>query len=344
MAGKALYEYGLANNSTLHIYSMHDSKADSENNKYFPSEIFSGYAAAKIKFVLAVAKAGVKADVIILSHINLLLVAWLIKKANPKVQIILMAHGIEIWGKLSPAKKMMLGCCDKIASVSSFTSNKIQEEQGVAKQKCLVLNNCIDPFLERSIARLRDEALAKRYGIQKDDIVLLTLTRLSLRDRYKGYNYIIQALAALLPTHKNIKYILAGKYSESEKLYIDEMIAILKLREHVILTGYVAEEELANHFALADIYIMPSVKEGFGIVFVEAMYYGTPAIAGNVDGSTDALLHGALGLLIEPDNVGAITEAVQKIITNKNDFVPDHDLLMENFGYDAYKRKLEAII
>jgi phosphatidyl-myo-inositol dimannoside synthase len=323
---------------------MHDSNVDSENNKYFPSEIFSGYAAAKTKFIFASVKAGLKADVVILSHINLLLAAWLIKKANPKVQIILMAHGIEIWGILSPTKQMMLRCCDKIASVSSFTSNKIQEEQGMPKQKCLVLNNCIDPFLERPVAKLRDEALVKRYGIQKDDVVLLTLTRLSLRDRYKGYNYTIQALAALIPIHKNIKYILAGKYSESEKMYIDEMVAILKLRHNVVLTGYIAEEELANHFALADIYIMPSIKEGFGIVFVEAMYYGTPAIAGNADGSTDALLHGALGLLIEPDNVNAITEAIQKMITKKADFIPDHDLLMENFGYDAYKKKLEAII
>ena len=95
---------------------------------------------------------------------------------------------------------------------------------------------------------------------------------------------------------------------------------------------------------MADIYVMPSTKEGFGIVFIEAMYYGLPVIAGNQDGSTDALLNGKLGLLIEPNNAGAIANAVEKMMINKAAYKPDHALLMNNFGFDAYKRKLENVL
>ena len=111
-----------------------------------------------------------------------------------------------------------------------------------------------------------------------------------------------------------------------------------------MLAGYVPEEELALHFLMADLYVMPSTKEGFGIVFIEAMYYGLPVIAGNTDGSTDALLNGKLGLLIQPNNPQEIEFAVNKIINNKNIYKPNHQLLMENFGYNAYKKKLEKIL
>ena len=89
---------------------------------------------------------------------------------------------------------------------------------------------------------------------------------------------------------------------------------------------------------------MPSTKEGFGIVFIEAMYYRLPVIAGNKDGSTDALLNGELGLLIEPNSSIEIEKAVNKIIENKKAYKPNRQLLMENFGYDVYKKKLQQIL
>jgi phosphatidyl-myo-inositol dimannoside synthase len=339
-----LYEYGLEKSIPIRILSMHDAKEAADDNPYFPADIFSGFNAAKGTFIMQAVSEGIKSNVVILSHINLLVAAWIIKKISPNTTIILMAHGIEIWKPLTARKLMMLAACDKIVSVSSFTKNKIIALHQLQTEKCLVLNNCIDPFLLRPSVKKRNADLVQRYRINENDVVLLTLTRLSFRDRYKGYGYVLQSLEEVVQSHKNIKYILAGGYEESEKDYIEEMIAILRLQNNVIITGFLAEEELAAHFALADIYVMPSVKEGFGIVFVEAMYYGTPVIAGNADGSTDALLQGKLGLLIEPDNTTAITEALQKMIINKKAYEPDHELLMDNFGYEHYKRRLAEVL
>ncbi len=74
------------------------------------------------------------------------------------------------------------------------------------------------------------------------------------------------------------------------------------------------------------------------------MFYGLPVIAGNTDGSADALLNGELGLLIEPENPEAIVEAIGKIILKRPEFIPDHSLLMENFGYESYKKKLASLL
>ena len=117
-----------------------------------------------------------------------------------------------------------------------------------------------------------------------------------------------------------------------------------KLEGHIIFTGFIADEELAAHYAVADVYIMPSQKEGFGIVFIEALYYGKPVIAGNKDGSVDALKNGDLGLLINPDSREEITSALLKVLSNTNQYVPDHQHVMSNFGYDVYKQNWGKVL
>ncbi len=339
-----MYEYGLRKDIPIRILSMHDARIAANNNQYFPAEIFTGYHAAKATFIKDAVRIGLKSNVVILSHINLLLAAWTIKKLSPSTTIILMAHGIEIWKPLDRRHRMMLAACDKIMSVSSFTKEKIEALHQIATEKSFVLNNCIDPFLDRPSEKKRSPDLINRYGFNDDDIILLTLTRLSVRDRYKGYGYVLESLANIVSKNKHIKYLLAGGYEPAEKKYLDELIDKYGLKENVIITGFLPDEELAAHFSLADIYVMPSIKEGFGIVFVEAMYYGVPVIAGNADGSTDALLQGKLGLLIKPDDADAITAALEKMIKYKADFLPNHSLVMENFGYENYKNKLEALL
>ena len=344
IVGKALHEYGLSKNKNIAVYSMHDPKDAAAENIYFPAEIFCGYNAAKITFIKQAVAEGRKSEIVILSHINLLLVAWLIKKVNPSTKIILMAHGIEVWKPLTKRQRIMLDACDKIASVSSFTKDKIANLHHIDACKNFVLNNCIDPFLIKPNEKKRDEILVKRYGIKKEDTVLLTLTRLSIKDRYKGYDFVLDALKNIVKKYPTLKYLLAGTYEEKEKINIENKIANFNLVNNVIITGFIAEEELSSLFSIADVYIMPSVKEGFGIVFIEAMYYGVPVIAANIDGSTDALLQGKLGLLIPPENPTKIQEGIEMILDNKNKFTPDFNLLIENFGYTAYKRKLEELL
>ena len=323
---------------------MHDSNNDALGNSYFPAECFTGYNAAKVSFIRDAVKEGVKSTIVIISHFNLLLAAWLIKKINSNTKIILLAHGIEVWQPLNTRQLKMLHCCDRIISVSNFTKHTIMELHNLPESKCVVLNNCIDPFLEKPTVKTKSELLLKRYGFNDNDIILLTLTRLSLKDRYKGYCFVLEALQEIIKTKPNIKYLLAGSYESDEKEFIEKLILSYNLKSSVIITGFIKEDELPAHFSLADIYVMPSIKEGFGIVFVEAMYYGVPVIAANVDGSSDALLQGELGLLTNPESAKEVTKALNKMLENYDAYLPNQKLLMDNFGYEAYKNKLEKLL
>ena len=343
VAGKSLNELGLQYGGLVKIHSMHGPKGKADGNKYFPQLLFTGFGGRRIRYVFRSFMAGRRSEVVLMSHINLLLVGWLIKKTRPSVKLVLLAHGIEIWEPLSSWKKKMLHHCDLILPVSQFTRDKIISLHGIPEKKLVVINNCIDPFMERPMQEGKDISLLKQYGLGENDIILLTVSRMVETERYKGYDRVLQSLPALISQYPNIRYLMVGMYDEAEKRRLDEMISSLGLRANVVFTGMVPDEVLAAHFLLADIFVMPSEKEGFGIVFIEAMFYGLPVIGGNKDGSTDALIDGEMGLLVDPENITQITEAIARVIHNRKAYLPDQAKLMRYFGYTRYKERIGEV-
>ena len=206
------------------------------------------------------------------------------------------------------------------------------------------MNNCLDPFLPPPADEVSRSEWRKKYGIEEEEILLMTLSRLSAKEKNKNYDKVLSAIKKLQPEFPKLKYLFVGKYDAEEKKRLDILIHSLGLKEAVIFTGFVADTELAFYYNMADIYIMPSEKEGFGISFIEAMYYNKPVIAGNRDGTTDALLNGRLGVLIDPRSEEEIIAAIKKVIGNTNAFTPDRELLEKNFSYPVYKEKWCAVL
>ena len=279
-----------------------------------------------------------------LSHINLLLVGYLIKRLSPKTKLVLFAHGIEVWKPLPGWKRKMLARIDLILPVSGFTKKVMQDVYGLPDTRFRVVNNCLDPFLTPRVTNGRSKLLMDRYGLKVGDEVLMTLSRLSEKERYKGYDKVLLALKALKPDHPNLRYLIIGKYDDVEKERVDEIIDKLHLKDSVVFAGFIPDEEIAEHFNLADVYVMPSEKEGFGIVFIEAMFYGLPVIAGNVDGSVDALCNGSLGLLVNPEKEEEVLEAIRSVVENNSFYIPSIQKLNDNFSFPVYKHKLKQLI
>jgi glycosyltransferase involved in cell wall biosynthesis len=344
IAGKALYEYSLENQHAFGVLSMHDEQKHAYGNLYFPNEIFIGYGVNKAGFILDAVRRGRTAKVVILSHINLLVVGRIIKMLSPRTKVIMFAHGIEVWGNLSKRKTDMLKSCDMILAVSNFTRDSLMDLHGIEMQKSMVLNNALDPFLPLHKPSEYHLDLRKRYNIPQNVYILFTLTRLSAKEKYKGYDNVVKALAEISTIRNDVFYLIGGSYDEEEKYALEKEINQLGISGKVCLTGFLPDHELAEHFNLADLYVMPSKKEGFGIVFIEAMFYGLPVIAGNQDGSVDALLNGELGTLVNPDNVHELKTAVIQKLDNIRESKPDRKKLISHFSYEVYKTKVNRLL
>lgn len=341
VVGKALTEMEAA---SVQIFSMWDGMYDGDE-KYFSKSIFKAFGGKRISFIAEAVKKGIKSDIVILTHINLISVGRMIKYFSPRTKIILIAHGIEVWAPLlRGSKKRGLQKVDKIIAVSKHTKNILLQQNKIASNQITVINNCLDPFLPTPILGEKNTQLLTKYHLQKEDLILMTLTRLSFTEKNKGYEKVMEVLQEMLPNYPHLKYLLAGKYDAEEKLRIENLIEQYQLQDKIILTGFIADEDLAAHYNLADIYIMPSEKEGFGITFIEALYYQKPVISGNTDGSVDALLNGQLGQLIDPNNKEEMKQAIKNIIHQPEKYIPNQQLLMEHFSYPVYQKKWEKLI
>ena len=290
-----------SNNWGFKFASLYDTKSDLMP-QYLPEKNFAGYNNHRYTFFLNTVFTRQKQDVVILSHINLALVGLLIKFIRPKTKVWLVAHGIEVWRPLSRSKRQLLKQCDKVICVSAFTKLQMFKWHNTPAEKCTVLNNALDPFIKLPVEFKKPGYLLDRYGLLNKGPVIFTLTRLASTELYKGHDKVIKAIAILKHSYPDIKYVLAGKYDDKEGIRVRQLIADMGVTQQVILTGFVKEEELADHFLMADLFVLPSKKEGFGIVFIEALACGLPVICGNADGSLDAIRNGELGTAIDPDS------------------------------------------
>ncbi|MDO3643048.1 glycosyltransferase family 4 protein [Mucilaginibacter sp. L3T2-6] len=291
------------------LWSAYDSNEDLML-QYLPAENFVGFGGSRTSFVLKTILLRKRPDIVIISHVNLAIIGLLIKLIKPRSKVWLIAHGIEVWRPLSATKKMFLKRCDKVVCVSNFTKGQMMSRHKLCEQACQVLNNAIDPFMRLPENFAKPAQLLERYRLTAETPVIFTLTRLASTEQYKGHDQVIKVLCNLKQRYPGIRYILAGQYDHQEELRIHRLISEAKVDNDVILTGFISEEEITAHFLLADLFVLPSKKEGFGIVFIEALACGLPVVCGNADGSIDAIRNGKLGTAVNADNPAELENAI----------------------------------
>ena len=139
--------------------------------------------------------------------------------------------------------------------------------------------------------------------------VVMTIARL---EKVKGVEYLIRALATpALRRSAGIRLSVIGDGSERKNL--ERLVAKLGLTEKVKFLGEVPNQKIPEHLAGADCFVLPSLKEGFGIAVLEAWAAGLPVIGSNVGGIKELIEDGKTGILVEPGDPEAIAKAILKI-------------------------------
>ena len=252
---------------------------------------------------------------------------------------VLVAHGIEAWRITNASRRRAIQKADLTLAVSNYTRDRLIHDVGIDANRVKILPNTFDA--ERFAIAPKPPQLLRRYSLQPDTPVILTVCRLAEKERYKGYDQIIKAMPEIMRFVPNARYLLVGKGPDRPR--IEKLIAEVGVQEAVILAGFVSNEELAEHYNLCDIFAMPSRAEGFGIVYLEALACGRPVLAGDKDGSRDALADGELGLLVDPDDTAEIaTEIISVLrreISHPKIFHPEllRRRVIELFGFEAFK-------
>jgi glycosyltransferase involved in cell wall biosynthesis len=273
-----------------------------------PQVQFKGFDGNKRAFAKALWQNAAACDIILWGHINLARLS-LLPRLRVRKQLVF-CHGIEVWSIQGILKKWAAARMDKLLCVSHYTQNRLQQ-QGIPAEKLALFPNCLHPFF--AAMPLTDTAVWKqRWRIDETGFYLLTLARLEHTQQQKGYDAIIKALPALAVQYPKIRYILAGKWDNAEYIRIRQLAENLGVNHRLLMPGFVPEEWLPALYNLCRVFAMPSSKEGFGIVFLEAGWWGCRLVAADAGGAPEALLQGKLGVLVPPDNAEALLQALQQ--------------------------------
>jgi phosphatidylinositol alpha-1,6-mannosyltransferase len=213
-------------------------------------------------------------------------------------KLIVQAHGIEVWPKPSSLQRAAVEAADLLLCVSRYTRSAVLKWASIAPERVVVLPNTVrDAFTPGDASSLR-----RSLGLQGKR-VLLTVARLDSQDGYKGHDRVIAVLPQLIAQGHDVAYVVVGEGHDRPRL---EALALQTVAsERVRFLGAVDLQTLIELYRMADLYVMASTGEGFGIAFLEAMACGTPALGLGVGGATDALADGELGIIASEAGLSA---------------------------------------
>ena len=219
-----------------------------------------------------------------------------------------LTYGKEVWQTLPPSEQKALQQAQSIWTISRYSGDRLSKANNISADKIEILPCIVDG--EQFTPGEKPADLIERYGLQNSK-VLMTVARLWSGDIYKGVDVTIRALPKILQQHPDLKYLVIGRGDDRPRL--EALAKELEVSDRVIFAGFVPTEELADHYRVADAYIMPS-QEGFGIVYLEAMACGIPVLSGDSDGSADPLQDGLLGWRVPHRDVEAVATACIEIL------------------------------
>lgn len=188
--------------------------------------------------------------------------------------------------------------------IVSGAMKKILVQEGLPEKKTAIIHNAIE-LPEVPLQRPEHSSLREELGLPQDTVVVGTVARLH---KVKGHSYLIQAISKLKNSYPNVHYVWAGGgelydslLDEVKSTGLQNVIHLLGPRQDV--------QELLPQF---DLFVLPSLYEGFGLAALEAMMAGVPVIATAVGGLPEFINDGHDGLLVPPQDVDALYEALNK--------------------------------
>jgi phosphatidyl-myo-inositol dimannoside synthase len=227
-----------------------------------------------------------------------------------KIPMWLQLHGIDAWTCPRPLIRWGVERSALVTVVSRYTKRRFLRWTSIRPERVRVLPNTVS---DRFSPGPKSGAILEQYGLRGKRIIL-TLSRISLHDLYKGHHRVLAVMPDLLREFPDLVYVVAGEGNGREQL---QRLALEQgVAAHVKFIGRVDDARLPDLYRTADAFVMPSTEEGFGIVFLEAMRSGVPAIGGNEDGSMDPLRDGTAGYAVCCDNRGELLDAIRSALEN----------------------------
>jgi asparagine synthase (glutamine-hydrolysing) len=289
-----------------------------------------GCGRSKVRFVRAALRLGRDCDRLVCGHVGQLPVAWAARRLNPRLKYYLVAHGIEVWRDFGAVERVALGGAEKILCVSDYTRQELLRRCPLPAGRAVVLANALDPGFPITAGRPLAECPP----------VILVVTRLTFADRYKGVEDLIAALPAIRLGVPGATLRLVGRGDDVPRL--QALAARYGVSEAVQFLGYVSDRDLTRELDGCRLFALPSKKEGFGLVFLEAMARGRPCLGARAGGVPEVITPES-GVLVEYGDIPGIATAAIRALQQpwSSGAIMDR---ARTFSYSPFRDRLATVL
>jgi len=254
----------------------------------------------------------VQPDLVLFTHISLVPLEEVVHALAPGARIAVLAHGTEVWHPLEGRVEKCLPRVDSFVSPSAFTAQKLTDIHGISSGRVAVIPHGLDPdwTSESNAAPALPDS-----GSGGAEPLLLSVTRLSRADREgKGIDLVLQALPAVIAHCPRVRYRVVGGGGDLPRLA--ELVRTLGLEARTELPGARRDDELQQAYREAGLFVLPTQVEGFGVVFLEAMYNRLPVVAVRASATPEVVEDGVTGLLVNPGRADELAAALIALLSD----------------------------
>lgn len=201
----------------------------------------------------------------------------------------------------------------RLITVSEYSKNDIVKSLGYPRENILVIPPAIDHSLYYKKSHM-DKKFISKYGISEDEKIILYVG--SERPR-KNLPRLLKAIKCLKDKIANIKLVKIGNSQmPGARNNLISLARNLDIENDIIFLDQVGEQELVNFYNIADVFVFPSLYEGFGMPPIEAMACGCPVVTSNVTSLPEVVADAAL--TVDPINIEDITNAMYILLTEED--------------------------
>jgi len=217
---------------------------------------------------------------------------------------------------------------NRLICVSKYTAN-LARATGVKKDKISIIPNGIDDIFFKKYDK---EKLKTEFNLPKDEIIILNVAGIIA---HKGQDLLIKAFSKVNKNITNCTLILIGPIRDRHYfITLKNLVRINKIKKKVLFLGEKDHSDLPKYYSIADIYIQPSLQEGFCLAILEAMSCNIPVIGTDVGAISEFIGNNDRGILIKQLNLENLERSILNLIENSNfrkeivkngeDFVKNH--------------------
>jgi len=217
-----------------------------------------------------------------------------------KIPFVVMGQGSDVygyWPYKSLISRLVLKNADAVIALTKDMEMRMLE---MYTREILVIPNGVETETFSAITR---EDARRTLGIDAHEKIILYVGRLH---PVKGVKYLVKAMDIIRSYENNVKLIIVG--DGEQRNYLLRLTREFNLENHIIFIGKVPHQKIPTYLKAADVFVLPSLREGFSLVILEAMAAGLPVIATRVGVVPEVIKDYENGFIVEPMNPHQIAE------------------------------------